>query len=144
MATEDARIEDVSLISATTYDVVYDASAAAAALIFGIRHDGVERVIPRATPAVYGTSTCLCDSLEEIRNVLLSMVVPAGRFSVSTERIARLHVARYSYIRVPQHERVRTVTAPPCAGKFSTYTGFEGLSVNGEALAGKLRVGYDK
>ena len=55
MATEDARIEDVSLISATSDDVVYDASAAAAALIFGIRHDGVERIIPRAAPAVYNT-----------------------------------------------------------------------------------------
>ena len=72
MATEDARIEDVSLIPATSDDVVYDASAAAAALIFGIRHDGVERVIPRATPAVYDTSTCLCDGREEIRDVLLT------------------------------------------------------------------------
>ena len=64
------------------------------------------------------------------------MVVPAGRFSVSVEGIARLHVARYSYIRVPQHERVRIVTAPPRSGKLPTYTGREGLSVNGEALAG--------
>ena len=144
MAAEDARIKDVSLISAASDDVVYDASAAAAALIFGIRHDGVERVIPRATPAVYDTSTCLCDGLEEIRNVLLTMVGPAGRFSVSAERISRFHIARYSYIRVPQHERMRIVTAPPRSGKFSTYTGLEGLSVNGEALAGKLRVGYDK
>ena len=72
MPPQNARIEDVSLISATTYDVVYDASAAAAALIFGIRHDGVERVIPRATPAVYDTSTCLCDGREEIRDVLLT------------------------------------------------------------------------
>ena len=119
MAAEDARIKDVSLISAASDDVVYDASAAAAALILGIRHDGVERVIPRATPAVYDTSTCLCDGREEIRDVLLIMA-PAGRFSVSVEGIARLHVARYSYIRVPQHKRVRTVTAPPRSGKLST------------------------
>ena len=72
MPPQNARIEDVSLISAASDDVVYDASAAAAALIFGIRHDGVERVIPRATPAVYDTSTCLCDGREEIRDVLLT------------------------------------------------------------------------
>ena len=92
---------------------------------------------------MYNTSTCLCDGSEEIRDVLLIMA-PAGRFSVSVERIARLHIARYSYIRVPQHERMRVVTMPPRSGKFSTYTGLEGLSVNGEAVAGKLGVGYDK